>query len=98
SDHPHLRRTSFLEKFGKYKEGIKSDKTEYQMCISFLKNKGKAIIHRDFQSLLKQENTLLEPSTVQRANWRQSKNPFIAIVRSLYRQVKYNYDIHISSR
>ncbi len=29
SDHPHLRRTSFFEKFGRYPEGLKGDVTEY---------------------------------------------------------------------
>lgn len=98
SDHPHLRRSSFLEKFGNYKEGIKSDKTEYKMCISFLRKKGKAVIHHDFRSLLKQENSAQEPSTVSRADWRQSKNPFISLIRIVYRQIKYNYDIHLSTK
>src|SRR5690606_37431706 len=39
SDHPHLRRSDFLSKFGRYKEGIAGDRTEYAMCISFLQNK-----------------------------------------------------------
>src|SRR5690349_18417419 len=30
SDHPHLRRSDFLEKFGRYPEGVKGDVTEYR--------------------------------------------------------------------
>src|SRR5690606_14042435 len=36
SDHPHLRRSNFLEKFGKYKEGVSVDRAEYGMCVAFL--------------------------------------------------------------
>src|SRR5882724_2664484 len=37
SDHPHLRRSSFLQKFGRYVEGQNVDITEYRMSISFLR-------------------------------------------------------------
>jgi glycosyltransferase involved in cell wall biosynthesis len=97
SDHPHLRRSSFLDKFGRYKEGIKSDRTEYLMCISFIKNKGRGLFYTNFKDLFIQENSSSEPSTVQRSNWKQSNNFFIAITRTLYRQLKYNYDLHIKS-
>ncbi|MXV16176.1 glycosyltransferase [Hufsiella ginkgonis] len=95
SDHPHLRRSSFFEKFGRYKEGIKGDKTEYRMCISFLKNKGQGIFYEDFQALFIQKNTEEEPSTMTgtRTKWKASSNPLIAGVRYVYRQLKYNYDI-----
>ena len=39
SDTPHLRRTSFLEKFGRYAEGIKGDRNKCRMCVSFLQKK-----------------------------------------------------------
>ncbi len=98
SDHPHLRRSTFLNKFGLYVEGIKSDKTEYRMCISFIKKEGKGIFYRDYKALFSQENSSDEPSTVKREAWRQSNNFFISVVRKLYRQIKYNYDIHISNK
>jgi glycosyltransferase involved in cell wall biosynthesis len=98
SDHPHLRRSSFLQKFGRYKEGIKSDRTEYLMCISFIQNKGKALFYDDFKELFIQENSTAEPSTVMRSNWRLSNNLLISCVREVYRQLKYNYDIHLGSR
>lgn len=98
SDHPHLRRSSFLEKFGRYKEGIKSDRTEYLMCISFIQNKGKALFYDKFKDLFIQENTSDEPSTVSRADWRQSNNFLVAAARNVFRQVKYNYDIHLGER
>ncbi|MBO3273561.1 glycosyl transferase family 2, partial [Hymenobacter defluvii] len=98
SDHPHLRRSSFLEKFGRYKEDIKSDRTEYLMCISFIQNKGKGIFYNNFNSLFAQENTSDEPSTVTRADWRRSNNLLIMIVRNIFRQVKYNFDIHLGKR
>lgn len=98
SDHPHLRRSSFLDKFGRYKEGIKSDRTEYLMCISFIQNKGKAIFSNKFSDLFIQENTSDEPSTVSRSDWRQSSNLFIGFVRTVFRQVKYNFDIHFGKQ
>ena len=98
SDHPHLRRSSFLEKFGRYKEGIKSDRTEYLMCISFIQNKGKALFYNEFNDLFTQENTSDEPSTVIRADWRQSNNLLVGVIRTMFRQVKYNFDIHFGKR
>ncbi len=97
SDHPHLRRSSFLEKFGHYVEGIKSDKAEYLMCLSFIQHHGKGLFYDDFKGLFDQVNSSEEPSTVQRSNWRQqSENPFIKIARTLYRQIKYNYDLRFT--
>jgi glycosyltransferase involved in cell wall biosynthesis len=93
SDHPHLRRSTFLTKFGRYVEGMKVDKTEYRMCVSFLQNKGRALFFNDFKSLFDQCNDAAEPSTVQRSQWMLSNNPFITVLRNTYRQVKYNYDI-----
>lgn len=98
SDHPHLRRSSFLQKFGRYKEGIKSDRTEYLMCISFIQNKGKALFYTNFKELFTQENSTEEPSTVMRSNWRLSNNILISCVRLVFRQLKYNYDIHFGNR
>ncbi|GAB3342644.1 hypothetical protein GCM10027299_57640 [Larkinella ripae] len=94
SDHPHLRRSSFLDKFGRYVEGIKSDKTEYKMCLSFIKNKGKGIFLTDFKAMFEQKNSEDEPSTVTRSNWRHDNTNFFVIWgRALYRQIKYNYDL-----
>lgn len=98
SDHPHLRRSTFFDRFGKYTEGIKSDKTEYEMCLSFIQNKGRGLFYDAYDSLFKQENSSAEPSTVTRSTWRESSNPLIAIVRLVYRQLKYNYDLHINTK
>ncbi len=93
SDHPHLRRTSFFKKFGRYSEGLKGDRTEFLMAISFLKHKGKAMFYEDFKGLFDQLNSDDEPSTMTRSDLRQSSNPFIAFVRMIYRNVKHNYDL-----
>ena len=98
SDHPHLRRNTFFERFGKYTEGIKSDKTEYEMCVSFIKNKGKGLFYNDYSGLFIQENSSDEPSTVSRTSWTQSDNVLVAVTRWIYRQFKYNYDIHLNSK
>lgn len=95
SDHPHLRRSNFLERFGAYKEGIKSDKTEYEMCLSFIRHQGKAIFYDAYTTLFLQENSAAEPSTVQRSSWREGNSPLISSIRWIYRQLKYNYDLHI---
>ncbi len=93
SDHPHLRRSNFFQKFGRYAENTKPDKTEYRMCIAFIQKKGKALIYDDYQALFEQKNYIDEPSTVQRSKWTQHPNVFITFLRNTYRQVKYNFDI-----
>lgn len=96
SDHPHLRRSSFFDKFNKYKEGISGDKTEYKMCLSFLHNKGVGIFYNNYKSLFIQKNSLTEPSTMSRESWRNSNNLFVRLARNFYRQIKYNYHISIT--
>jgi glycosyltransferase involved in cell wall biosynthesis len=93
SDHPHLRRSSFLKKFGKYQEGIKGDRTEYRMCVSFIQQKGRGLIFNDLSSLFTQVNSDLEPSTMSRSSLSLTNNPLVKIARDVYRQIKYNYDI-----
>ncbi len=96
SDHPHLRRSNFLDKFGDYKEGIKSDRAEFKMVISFLQHKGKAIIHNDYRELLLQENSAEEPSQVHRKKIRKqiqlSESPVVKLIRSFYRNVKFRIE------
>jgi glycosyltransferase involved in cell wall biosynthesis len=91
SDHPHLRRSTFLEKFGRYNETKHSDKIEFDMMISFLRNKGKGYLYNDFRSVFDQVNNSAEPSTVKRNFWRSSNNPFVTIMRYFYRQYIFNY-------
>lgn len=91
SDHPHLRRNSYIKKFGIYPTGLRPDKTEYRMIMKFLQRKGKAIIINDHQSLLKLNNDE-EGSTYSTNFWRES-NLFIVIwLRNIYRFLKYRYD------
>jgi glycosyltransferase involved in cell wall biosynthesis len=96
SDHPHLRRSNFLEKFGDYKEGIKSDRAEFRMVIQFLQHKGKSLIHDDYRDIFVQENSAQEPSQVARKKVRQqlqlSDSVMISIIRSIYRNIKYRLD------
>lgn len=93
SDHPHVRRSSFFQKFGRYAEGLKGDRTEYKMCVSFIKNKGKGLFYDDYKALFTQINLADEPSTMSRKSWTNSENPFVGFVRYIYRQLKYNYDL-----
>lgn len=89
SDHPHLRRSNFFEKFGRYKEGISGDKTEYSMSLSFIKNKAQGLFFEAFTTVFYQKNSSDEPSTMGRAGWRESKNPLILVVRFFYLRVKF---------
>ncbi len=93
SDHPHVRRSSFFNKFGRYAEGLKGDRTEYKMCVSFIKNKGKGLFYDDYKALFSQVNSSDEPSTMSRSSWTESNNIFVAFIRDVYRQVKYNFDL-----
>ena len=91
SDHPHLRRSNFLEKFGRYNEIRKSDITEYDMMVSFLKNRGKALLFDNYKSVFEQANSEFEPSTVKRNKLRYSNSFVVAIPRYFYRLLKFNY-------
>jgi len=92
SDHPHLRRTTFFEKFGRYAEGIRLEATEYQMMISFLKKKGKAYFFDEYTTLFEQKNSQAEPSTVRRNIWRENENRVMVFLRYVYRHLKFNYN------
>jgi glycosyltransferase involved in cell wall biosynthesis len=92
SDHPHLRRSNFFEKFGRYAEGQKVEKTEYLMMMSFLRKKGKGIIYENIHDLFEQKNSSAEPSTVRRNFWRESEGIVFANMRHLYRHLKFNFD------
>lgn len=92
SDHPHLRRSNFFKKFGRYSEGVKGDVTEYRMMMSFLQKKGKSLFYEDYQNLFYQVNSEEEPSTMRRNAWRESRNPLIDFMRELYRHTKFNID------
>jgi glycosyltransferase involved in cell wall biosynthesis len=93
SDHPHLRRSNFLQKFGRYAEGIKGDATEFGMAISFLKKKGRGMFYEDYKGLFNQINTTVEPSTMTRSDVRQSNSVLIAIPRSIYRNVVHTFKV-----
>jgi glycosyltransferase involved in cell wall biosynthesis len=92
SDHPHLRRSSFLQKFGDYREGVNVEMAEYSMMMSFLKKNGKGLFYEDFQGLFDQMNSSDEPSTFKR-NWKRHPNFLIGIARHIYRHIKFNYDL-----
>lgn len=92
SDHPHLRRSNWLQKFGRYPEGVNVEVSEYGMMMSFIKNKGNALFFDEHKSLLDQVNSSAEPSTFKRNTLRESNNPFIALARHAFRHLKFNYN------
>ena len=92
SDHPHLRRSSYFNKFGRYREGLKTERTEYWMMMSFLQHKGKGLFYNDFQSLLEQYNPADEPSTVKRNYWRNSGSIVVTLIRNIYRHLRFHFD------
>ena len=96
SDTPHLRRTSFFSKFGRYRENIPSDRMEYWMCVSFIQNKGKCLISTASNTLFLHVNFSEEPSTINRVMWKQKNNFLIRFLRNTYRQLKYNYDLNFA--
>lgn len=97
SDHPHLRRDTFIEKFGAYKEGTSGDKTEFAMMISFLKNKGRALFFDKHKDVLDQVNSSIEPSTMKRNILRESNFFGLVALRTSYRFFKYNLSYLFSS-
>lgn len=90
SDTVHLRRSSFFEKFGRYKEGLKGDVIDYKMAISFLQNKGNGLFYDEFTQLFSHENSPDEPSTMRPLiNWRQRRNIITIPLRWLYLKYKW---------
>lgn len=90
SDHPHLRRSNFFEKFGRYTEGVKGDLTEYWMSLGFIHYKARGLFFNDYTQLFDQRNSPDEPSTMERSDWRQSKNPLVQMMRSAYLVTKFS--------
>jgi len=89
-DHPHLRRSSFPAKFGKYPEGLNGDKTEMEMSLSFIKHKGKGLFYDDHYGLLDQINSEQEPSTASFRKERAKRGiPGISIARWFYLKIKF---------
>ncbi len=88
SDHPHLVRSNFFEKFGRYVEGEKGDTTEYRMCLNFLHQKARGLLYDEFTTLFDQANSPDEPSTMARSTWRESRNPIFLLARYFYLKVK----------
>lgn len=93
SDHPHLRRSNFFEKFGRYSEGIKPDRTEYNMMMQVLRVGAKSYFYEGYKSLLDQENSEAEPSTIKRNFWRENQNFLISIFRHIYRYLRFNLEL-----
>ena len=89
-DHPHLRKSTFLQKFGRYEEGLNVDKTEMEMSLSFIKNKGRALFYDDHYGLLDQRNSNDEPSTASyRKTWSAENNLHLKALRWAYLKYKF---------
>ena len=78
SDHPHLRRSDFLEKFVRYIESVGVDLTEMDTALRFIQRGGQALFYDDFSSLFYHERTTAETSTRTKPSWRLSGDPLIA--------------------
>ena len=91
SDHPHVRRSNFFEKFGRYVEGVTGDRTDYLMSLSFVQIKAKGLFYKKFNQVFDQQNSASEPSTMlhYRASWIESRNIFIRIFRFFYLVLKF---------
>jgi glycosyltransferase involved in cell wall biosynthesis len=83
SDHPHLRRSNFFEKFGRYLEGERGDPTEYNMCMQFIMNRGKALLFNG-PDLFLHEHGAIEPNTMVRSKWKLSNSFLVSMLRTLY--------------
>jgi glycosyltransferase involved in cell wall biosynthesis len=98
SDHPHIKRRSFVDKFGKYKEGIQSDEAEFEMCLSYIKNSGRGLLVKEFSKVFDQKNNIDEPSTIGRKLWRQKQTSSVQILRRIFlifRYIKNNIQLSL---
>lgn len=89
SDNPHLRRSNFLQKFGRYQEDIDGNISEYRMSISYMQKKGKGLFFEDYESLFDHRNSPDEPSSFARPTWKQSQSLPVRILRWFYQRYKW---------
>ena len=89
SDNPHMHRSNYLEKFGRYFEGRDGNITEYRMSISFMQKRGKGLFYDKYAELFDHKNSEDEPSTFNRASWRSSRSPLFLFVRWFYLRYKW---------
>lgn len=96
SDHPHLRKSSFLNDIGRYVENKNVDITEMQMSLLFIKRGGRSLMYDDHYALLEQANSEAEPSTAaHRTSWfSPGSNPniygFFKWIYAKYKFLKLN--------
>lgn len=83
SDHPHLRRSNYFEKFGRYVEGERGDPTEYNMCLKFIQKGGKALMFNG-PDLFLHEAGAIEPNTMVRSKWKLSNSLPVTTLRRMY--------------
>lgn len=81
SDHPHLKRRTYADKFGRYVEGKHGDVTEMSMCRTFLKREGKALYFNAHKDLFEHDNPEDEPGLFRPE---QEKNRGLANIAPLY--------------
>lgn len=89
SDNPHIRRSNFLQKFGRYEEDIDGNISEHNMAIRFIQRKGKGLFYEEYTSLFDHKNDGDEPSCFARAKWQSSQTPFWNTLRSVYLKYKW---------
>lgn len=88
SDHPHLKRRTFPDKFGRYLETQNGDVTEMNMCRTFLKKKGKSLYYRDFNDLFEHDNPEEEPGLFRPDKVKTKKYAEIAPLYWIYLKYK----------
>ncbi|MBB5436363.1 glycosyltransferase involved in cell wall biosynthesis [Pedobacter sp. AK017] len=88
SDHPHLKRRSYPEKFGRYIESPKGDVTEMGMCRTFLKKKGRGLYFDNFKNLFEHDNSDHEPGLFRPEKIKTKKYSDIAPLYWLYLKFK----------
>ncbi len=89
SDTPNIRRSNFLQKFGRYREGVYGDVTDYYMAISFLHNKGKGLFYNDYAALFAHDDAEEGSRIRTLKNWRQKRNIPTLILRFFFLRYKW---------
>jgi len=89
SDTPNIKRSTFTKKFGRYREGIHGDLTDYYMAISFLHNKGKGLFYNDYTALFSHDNS--DEASVSRplTHWKQSGSIPVRVMRFFFLRYKW---------
>lgn len=88
TDEPHLRRSNFLQKFGRYSEAVPRTESEYRMAVSFIKKKGKGLFCDNHTMLFTERKERTELYANDNNKIIKKRKNVIAFVQAVYLKIR----------